>query len=147
MVCWLKRWLPGFLIIILVTLPASATETVTFDGVWWQSLSRVDKDTAVQGMLAGYVSGYYRAKSDAGDAVFSKAKSLTMGQSVGIYNLIVSQQPPSMNAAFGTIIDRINDLYADHPETLKDATAYYIACAASDSGDCAEAIKAVHRPR
>jgi hypothetical protein len=42
---------------------------VIHDGVWWQSLTRDEKDTAVEGMLVGYQSGFDDASIAAGSVI------------------------------------------------------------------------------
>ena len=37
---------------------SNATETVTFDGVWWTGLTDSEQIIAVQAMLGGYQQGY-----------------------------------------------------------------------------------------
>jgi hypothetical protein len=141
----ISQLMPGMVFSLVISLPASAASSVTFDGEWWQGLSSADKTTAVQGMLAGYSSGYSKGVADSGTTLLVHVALVESHMTSGLYNIIVTQHPPSMNATAGVIIDRLDNLYAEHPEIVKDATAYYIACAASDSGTCEAAIKAIHK--
>jgi hypothetical protein len=132
----------GALFAIAILLSAGATRSnatevtyVNFDGVWWQGLTRVDKLLAVQGMLVGYHGGYSDAGSDTW-ADCRAAMQLPPSQCDGQMKRLNLQEPSFSDRSFGTIADRIDSVYENHPRLVKWRVANFVSCAAKSGENC-----------
>ena len=118
------------------TTTATVTDTVTFDGVWWQSMSRSDKLIAVQGMLVGYDSGYLRAATLASDA--------TEGTGTTFFHTLTNQQPGMADLTFGQIVDRIDAVFISHSSLRSKDVSLFFECAAIESWDCEVTVQQIN---
>lgn len=122
--------------LVFVSGPARATESVTFDGVWWQGLRQAEKVVAIEGMLAGYDSGY-RDGWLAGYyyAVFAYAVPFSKLQNATQTWNGMSKKETSFSKPFGTYIDEIDAWYEGHPDKLGTVyTSALLVDCFSDSG-------------
>lgn len=113
---------------------ATVTSTVSFDGVWWQSMSRAEKLIAVQGMLVGYTAGYVRAASNASDATEGPSQSK-------FFETLVSQEPAEGDLTFGQIADRIDQVFVRHPVMRVRNVSLFVECSMIQNWDCEVTIK------
>jgi hypothetical protein len=146
-----------------VASPTLATETVlvTHDGVWWGSLSRSDKLTAVEGMLVGYEAGYDSAKLTGANLLFTPLMFSTLDpkskQALSPFNAtaranprafrafvdaVNAQEPSFADRTFGTMVDKIDEVYKAHPKLLKTGVWNFVECAATSGQDCEAFAKA-----
>lgn len=117
---------------------ANATETtvVSFDGLWWQSMTRSEKLVTVQGMLVGFDSGY--------DIAAGKASDATEGTSgTKFYNSLKDDAPDGTDYTFREIIDHIDSVYTRHPSLKKTLVWHFVACAISKNFDCEKKARAM----
>lgn len=119
-------------LLLLVPIELNATETVSFDGVWWGGLSRSDKLTAVEGMLSGMAAGYTAAMAA---MVSGGASSTLIGK--------VKALKPESKFTLGTIIDRIDAVYRDHPKLADIRVSQFVVCAANWDEGCEFTAKLV----
>jgi hypothetical protein len=149
---------------------ALATETVTFDGTWWQSLPPQFKIIAVQGMLVGYASGYaggtwdseirrtempsYKASRKSPDitsdsialaAAKTKARIAIENEDLAETDAEIAsiQKAGGIGATltFATIADKITAAYRDHPSLIQRLAKDFVVCAATVGDDCSSEAK------
>ena len=147
------------LLFALVPAGGSGTETtiVTTDGVWWQTLSHADKLTVVEGMLVGFQAGYRSAQGNAADALSPVSEysdkhvssaSRKVLRPVAIladktpkfyeeFDIAVSAEFPNVaDRTFGTMVDRIDSVFDNHPKLAKLAVSRVFECAATSGQNC-----------
>jgi hypothetical protein len=136
-----KSWLVKVSLALAVALlfaakPASATTSLTMDGVWWQTLSRDQKIIAVEGMLAGYHSGYgdgwnggYRYAIRAYNVPLSKSVPLLTNSLVAS-----ATSEPAFSKTFGTYVDEIDVWYEAHPKRTSGFPADLLSRCFADAG-------------
>lgn len=110
--------------LVFVSGPARATESVTFDGVWWQGLTRGEKIVALEGILAGIDSGYSSGWWGGGSYILNAY--MTSQQRAAVMNrrfrtLTVESDAeraaaPAFSKTFGTYVDEIDVWYEAHPK-------------------------------
>lgn len=104
-------------------------------GVWWKSLSHVQKDIAVGGLMAGFQTGYI-----VGIAKTLHHANLTPQQENSVSDKAISDKPDFSQRNVGAMVDAIDRIFNDHPEILNQQVALFLVCAANGS-DCAGEIK------
>lgn len=132
-------------------LPSGATESVSFDGVWWQQLLSPEKTVAVQGMLVGRDSGYLDGYSAGAGRLFDdpfyklglqrssladKKRAEKQYEKIGSY----PTDKVGDDITFGTIVDKIDAVYRDNPDLVKNAVFQFVACAGTKGMDCQKTI-------
>lgn len=104
-----------------------ATEFVTMDGVWWQTLSEHDQITAVKAMLpaihVGYVSGRVDGFFEAVEA-FRRVIPYNKEEPIidNWHRTSVSREP-EFTHTFGVYIDQINVWFEAHPKRTSSLPA------------------------
>lgn len=131
----LRSFLPGFLLLIIVALPASATESVTFDAEWWNSLTEDGQISAVQGAIDAFSDGY--EESTINSAVYlrisadgdrSKAHGIPSQYLYAASDHILSSRAPQFSKTFKTYIDGITDFYENYPAASSATIGYVLRC-------------------
>jgi|GEM_PF-5767210 hypothetical protein len=120
-----KRATLGMAVILafsLMALPASSTEYVTFDGVWWKSASELQKLTLIQGITEGLSMGWAAGVYDAYyyspnvQTLKLKARRLEFSKTFGAYKDLIDAietEPAAAKLKIATImvclVDNIPD--------------------------------------
>jgi hypothetical protein len=98
---------------LLTALPASSTEYVTFDGVWWKSASTLQKLTLIQGITEGLSMGWAAGIITAYDyspnaqTMKLKARRLDFSKTFGAYSDLidaVETEPAAEKLKIATIM-------------------------------------------
>lgn len=96
-----------------------ATETITFNGLWWASLSETEQGEVVEGILVGFnagaAAGYLRART---------LVALDQGENRAHFQALLDRnfRPRlTFGKTFGTYVHEISDFYANNP-TLTNVT-------------------------
>jgi hypothetical protein len=113
-------------------LPVRRWDTKTPDGRWWQSLQVSEKVAAIIGMYGGFKQGWYQGASQALDVAH---------QAPSFLNATNARYPETTKVTFGTISDRIDATYRDHPDLLDMPVYILFPCAAEEDG-CSSVIRA-----
>jgi hypothetical protein len=112
---------------------ALATESVTFDGVWWRSLSSSEQLVAVQGLLEGYHGGF-----NDGWAAAYVTVALDGNASHKHFATLLDHRKSNADAVysktFGTYRNEITDFYDSHPSLVEKPLGLFFSCFADNPG-------------
>jgi hypothetical protein len=97
--------------------PASATTSLTTDGVWWQGLTEREKIIAIEGMLAGFNSAYVQGAATGVNwaIVAFKVPSAQVNKSTDAIIGAEMNAEPHFSKTFGVYRDEIDVWYEAHP--------------------------------
>lgn len=114
----MKKFLALAAFFILIPCAASADESITMDGNWWQSLSEHEQVNVVQGMVAS-------AEDVFDSGVF--ADNLLILEKYPKVNP-TSPNTPRYSHTFGFYAHEIQDFYALHSDKLNVRVGSLFAC-------------------
>jgi hypothetical protein len=117
--------------VLFTVAPATATTTISMDGVWWQGLSDAQKVVAVQAMLSGigtgYVQGHVKGRANAyqlfnvpTDAILKTIQAGKMPPD--------SLDAPEFSKTFGVYVDEITVWHEAHSKTAMTPSFLLAEC-------------------
>lgn len=137
----------------MLPIAANATETVLFDGAWWQSLTRNEQVLVVEGILVGRGAGWNSGVSASAQKIMKMpprrdlppAESNTLLDSV--LKLFSAPGGARSPYTFGTIADRISAVYRDHPRLIDLKVDVLVDCAAYKTNGCEQNARQTEKAR
>jgi len=121
-------------------MSSATTQTfVTHDGAWWQSLSRDEKITAVEGMLVGYSAGWedaaFRSASDISTRLQRAGKNV--GRSVAQHRQqLIDEEPQYGSRTFGVMVSKLDEVFNKYPKLSKTRVSLFVTCAVTSGENC-----------
>ena len=106
------------------------------DGEWWTTLSYTEKVRAVQGIIEGFSAGYEEAATN---LIFEKSVSIP------VYKRVVAAEPSFANRNFTTSVDRLDQVYENHPRLLKTRVSLFVTCALVSGNNCDRLAKLLRK--
>ncbi len=118
---------------IIGTPRASATESISFDRVWWDGLSHAEQINAVEGLIIGYQGGFREggaaAVAELDRNSFAAKKTPTAYKTQMSKWLWSGMRPtPEYTKTFGTYAHQIGDFYRDHPSLAQATVDQFFGC-------------------
>ena len=114
--------------LMMLSRAAIATEVVSFDGVWWTSLTEDEQLTAIEGIIGGYGSGYnngYIAAADNNILHYHSTRSAAQLTGDPQYNAHFSK-------TFGVYQQEVTDFYSAHTSSMKVDVSDVMSCLVDD---------------
>lgn len=126
-------------VLLLISLPASGTETLTEDATWWNSLEEANQLAAVQAALDAYETGFVDGALNFQGTFYHLAlkQPLSQREATLLGNLGLSAAKQTVNSSpgfpstFGTYVHGISDFYANHPEAARASIGDILSCLAA----------------
>jgi len=108
-------------LLLLLPLPrAVATESVTFDEVWWNDASQDEQMYAVEGAIDAYENGF-------SDGIIHAA--VRFGKSDAAMRMLQSDDQ-TFRQTFGFYVSSITNFYATHPGASRATIGTIVSCLA-----------------
>jgi hypothetical protein len=130
----LQRFFAFATILTLLSASAMAQQRISMDGAWWQSLTRDEKISVVQGMLTAFESGHVNGIADTCYKLNPKT-----------YKACMAKMGPAkrLDLTFGGYADRIDAVYREHPALLHQHVSLFVACTLTYNEGCGEAAASI----
>ncbi len=116
----LWTWVFLALFLLMPGSRAIATESVTFDEVWWNDASQDEQTFAIQGAIDAYENGVSDGVIHAGTLLGKSDAALRIADSDG----------PTFSQTFGYYTSEVNNFYASHPNASKATIGVIVSCLA-----------------
>jgi hypothetical protein len=115
-------WFCSLLALLLLTPGprAIATESVTFDGAWWNDASHDEQLYAIQGAMDAYEDGFSDGVIRAGSLFDKSAAAMRM----------LSSDGPTFSRTFGYYVSGVTNFYSDHPSASRATIGLVVSCLA-----------------
>jgi hypothetical protein len=141
---------------------AGATETLTTDGVWWNSLTPSEKVPVMFGATSAYSTGYFQAHlaqfSADNSELFAVMDSLhwTSEQRTKYINALVNVRkkakpvllrPDFSGKPIKAYIDGMDYFYSNHPEASKLEFSWVFECIQNKPPETCDEVAKLARPR